>query len=67
MFFLHHCYRCPFPRWKTQSNSPPQVALQHCVDLWACYEGSLDSNLVLLLCLLASNVHSYQNQHVYLM
>ena len=30
-------------------------------DLWPCCGGSSDSNLVLLLCVLASNVHSYQN------
>ena len=36
-------------------------ALQHCVALWTCCGGSSDSNLVLLLCVLASNVHSYQN------
>ena len=29
--------------------------------LWTCYWNSSDSNLVLLLCVLASNVHSYQN------
>ena len=34
---------------------------QHCADLWTCCGGSSDSNLVLFLCVLASNVHSYQN------
>ena len=34
-------------------------------DLWPCCGGSSDSNLVLLLCVLASNVHSYQNQCVF--
>ena len=61
-FFLSHCCQCPFPRWESQFTSPPQVALQHCVGLWTCYEGSLDSNLVLLLCVIVSNVHNYQNQ-----
>ena len=32
-----------------------------CADLWTCCGGSSDSNLVLRLCVLASNVHSYQN------
>ena len=36
-------------------------ALQHCADLRTCCGGSSDSNLVLLLCVRASNVHSYQN------
>ena len=33
-----------------------------CADLWTCCGSSSDSNLVLLLCVLASNVHSYQSQ-----
>ena len=49
----------------------PQNALQNCADLWTCCGASSDSNLALLfvlvcscvnLCVLASNVHSYQNQ-----
>ena len=32
-----------------------------CTNLWTCCGGCSDSNLVLLLCILASNVHSYQN------
>jgi len=52
MFFLSHCCQNPFPPW---------YALQHCADLWTCRGGSSDSNLVLLLCVLASNVHSYQS------
>ena len=32
-----------------------------CDDLWTCCGGSSDSNLVLHLGVLASNVHSYQN------
>ena len=35
--------------------------LQHCTDLWTYYGGGSDSNLVLLLWVLASNVHSYQS------
>ena len=63
MFFLCHCCQGPFycDRWESQSTSPPYDALQHCADLWTCCGGSSESNLVLLLCVLASNVHSYQN------
>ena len=61
MFFLHHCCQSPFPCWESQSTSPPEDALKHCADLWTCCRGSSDSNLVLLLCVLASDVHSYQN------
>ena len=45
----------------SQSTSPPEDALQHCVHLRTCCGGSSDSNLVLLLSVLASNVHRYQN------
>ena len=45
----------------TVSHGPPHL-LYHCADLWACCGGSSDSNLVLLLCVLASNVYSYQNE-----
>ena len=61
MFFLSHGCQSPFPCWESQSTSPPQDALQHCSDLCTSSGGSLDSNLVLLLCVLSSNVHSYQN------
>ena len=44
---------------------PLQDALQHCTDFWTCCGDSSDSNLVLLLCVLASNVHSYQNQCIF--
>ena len=64
-FFLSHCCQSPFLRWESQSTSPPQDALQLCVDLWTCSGSSSDSNLFLLLCVLASNVHSYQNQCVF--
>ena len=40
-------------------------SLQHCADLWTCCGGCSNSNLLLLLCVLASNVHSYQNQCVF--
>ena len=45
------------------SHSPPHLPRipSHNADLWTCCGGSSDSNLVLLLCFLASNVHSYQN------
>ena len=65
MFFLSYCCHSPFHHWESQSTSPPWEALQHCADLWTCCGGSLDSNLVLLLCVLASNVHSYQNWCVF--
>ena len=47
----------------TGSHSPPhlQDVLQQCADLWTCCGDSSDSNLVLLLCVLASSVQSYQN------
>ena len=61
MFFLSHCYQSPFPHWESQSTLPPYDALQHCADLWTCCGGSSDSNLLLLLCFIASNVHRYQN------
>ena len=63
--FLKSLCQNPFPHWESQSTSPPQDVLQHCADLWTCCGGSSDSNLVLLLCVLASNVHSYQNQRVF--
>ena len=65
MFSLSHCCHGPFPLWESQSTSPPQDALQHCAGLWTCCGGSSDSNLVLLLCVLASKAHSYQNQCIF--
>ena len=65
MFFLSDCCQGPFPRWESQPTSPPQDDLQHCAALWTCCGGSSDSNLVLLLCILASNVHSYQNECIF--
>ena len=65
MFFLSHCSQSPFPHWESQSILPLLDALQHCADFWTGYGGSSDSNLVLLLCVLASNVHSYQNYCVF--
>ena len=59
--FLSHCCQSPFPRWESQSTSPPKDALQHCADIQTCCGGSSDSNLVLLLCVLASSAHSSQN------
>ena len=69
MFFLSHFSQSPFLHWESQSTLPPKEALQHCADLWTCHcadlwtccGGGLDSNLVLRLCVLASNVHGYQN------
>ena len=54
MFSLSHCCQSPFPLWESQSTSSPYDALQHCAGLWTCCGGSSDSNLVLLLCVLAS-------------
>ena len=62
--FFSHCCQSPFSCWESQSTLPPQDALQHCADLWTCCGGSSDSNLVLL-CVLASSVHSYQNQCIF--
>ena len=65
MFFSSHCCQSPFPRWELQSTPPPKDALQHCADLWTCCGSSSDSNLVILLCVLASIVHGYQNKCVF--
>ena len=45
------------------SHSPPHLPKRpsNTADLWTCCGGSSDSNLVLLLCILASNVRSYQS------
>ena len=59
--FLESLLSESFLSLESQSTSLPSDVLQHCADLWTCYGGSSDSNLVLLLCVLASNVHSYQN------
>ena len=62
MFFMSHCCQRPFPTLEiTVPLTSPHDAIQHCTDLWPCCGGSSDSNLVLLLCVLASNVHSYQS------
>ena len=63
--FLESVLSESFPHWESQSTSPPQEALQHCADLWPCCGGSSDSNLVLLLCVLASSEYSCQNQGVF--
>ena len=57
MFFLSHYCQSPFPSWESQSTLIPYDALHHCGPA----VGAADSNLVLLLYVLASNVHSYQN------
>ena len=59
--FLESLLSESFPSLGSQSTSPPQDALQHCVDPLTCCGGRSDSNLALLLCALASNAHSYQN------
>ena len=45
------------------SHSPPHLPRMpsNTANLWTGCRGSSDSNLVLLLCVLASSVHSYQN------
>ena len=37
----------------------------NCSGLWTCCGGSSESNLALLLCILASNIHSYQKYWVF--
>ena len=66
-FFLESLLSESFPSRQSQSTSLPQDALQHCADLWTCSKSSSDSNLILLLCVLASNVHGYQNQCFFLL
>ena len=65
MCFLSHCSQSSFPPWESQPTSPPSDALQHHAGLWTCCGGSSGSNLVLLQCVLASNVHSCQNWCVF--
>ena len=48
----------------TSLGCPPD-ALQLCGGLCTCCGGSSDSTLALLLCVLASNVHNYQNWCVF--
>ena len=64
MFFLSHCCQESFHSLGI-SPSHLQDVLQHCADLWICCGDSSNSNLVLFLCVLDSNVHSYQNQFVF--
>jgi len=59
--FLESLLSESFPKLESQSTLPSYDALQHCIDLWTCCGGCSDSNLVLLLCVLASNVHSYHS------
>ena len=54
----HEISQHEWSRWESQSTSPPVDALRHCVDLWTYCGGSSDYNLVLLLCVLASNVQA---------
>ena len=65
MLFFSYCCQSPFPPWESQTTSPPQVALQPFADLWTSCGSNSDSNLVLLLCILAYSVHSYQNQFIF--
>ena len=59
--FLESLLSEPFPMLGITAHLTSWDALQHCTDLWTCCGGSSGSNRVLLLCVLASNVHSYQN------
>ena len=58
MFFLILNRQCP-------STLPPSDALQDWACLWTCCVGSSDSNLVLLLGVPASKVHSCQIKCVF--
>ena len=55
---VHHC---PQPT-STSLGGPPVLSGG---GLWTCCGNSLDSNLALLLCVLASNVHSCQSYGVF--
>ena len=58
---MSHFYQSPFPCWESQSTSIPRMRA-NTADPWTCCGGSSDPNLALLLCVLASSVHSYQNE-----
>ena len=64
MFFLSHCCQSPFPLRVMVHLTSIGCPLTLCSSL-DLLEGSSDSELVLLLCVLASNVHSYQNWWVF--
>ena len=51
-----------FPLLGVTDHLPSLGCPRHCAGLWTCCGGSSDSNLVLLLCVLASHAHSYQSQ-----
>ena len=59
--FLESLLSEPFPMLGITAHLTSWDALQHCTDLWTCCGGSSGSNRVLLLCVLASNVHSYRS------
>ena len=54
-FFVCGNTQCPFPLWESQMPS------NNCAGFWTCCRSSSHSNLVLLLNVLASNVHCCQN------
>ena len=66
MFIWNYCCQSPFPCLESQSTSPSSDIFHHCADLWTCCGGKSHSNLILLLCVLASNAHSYQNECVFI-
>ena len=63
--FLESLLSESFPLLGVRVHLTSLDALPHCVGLWTCCGSSSDSNLVILLCVFASNVHSYQNQCVF--
>ena len=64
MFFLSHC--CQIISL-AGNHSPPHLPRMpsNTAGLWTCCGASSDYKLVLLLCVLASNVHSYQNECIF--
>ena len=63
--FLESLLSVSFPSLGVQSTSPSQGDFHHRAGLLACCGGNSDANLVLLLCLLASSVHSYKKQCIF--
>ena len=60
MFFLSVCCQCHFPHWESQS-----TMLFNTMLVSGPAVGEAQTNLILLLCVLASNIHSCQNQCVF--
>ena len=64
--FLESLLSEPFPSLGVRAHLTSLGCPRHCADLWTCCGGSSESDLVLLLCVPASSVHSYQNECVFL-